>query len=383
MKKYGTFSEEIVGIIIRETLCGLGYLHSLGKIHRDIKAANLLLTDSGNVKLADFGVSGQITATISKKNTFVGTPYWMAPEVILRSAYNTKADIWSLGITCWELLHGLPPNAHIHPMKVLFKIPKEAPPSLPNTYSEEFQDFFAKCLEKKQSQRPSVAELLKHSFITHSKPLEVLRRELHQSHERVQEVKVSAPTLKKYSSLIRSQTPMDAPNWDFSTEELETDPRAARKYNDTLRIGKSVAFEDEFDLSLPEQQYQEMTPFGYDLLKTIVIPAFAKQRGNCNEANQIIMDQLIDRMGQLAVKEPVAAEQACRKMLEDLFSSSRQSLKEFLATISKKQDEEDFELDDQDAQKLSFHSTSSSKSVKLLHYRSKVAECLLQRWLKK
>jgi serine/threonine-protein kinase 24/25/MST4 len=197
MKKFGTFSEELVAIIVRETLCGLRYLHSLGKIHRDIKAANILLTNSGNVKLADFGVSGQITATISKKNTFVGTPYWMAPEVILRSAYNTKADIWSLGITCWELLKGLPPNAHIHPMKVLFMIPKDPSPNLPEQYSNNFKDFFSKCLEKRQNQRPSATELLNHKFIESAGDMNIIRKVLLEQVENVLEIKPVAPTLKK------------------------------------------------------------------------------------------------------------------------------------------------------------------------------------------
>jgi serine/threonine-protein kinase 24/25/MST4 len=165
MKRHGVFKEDAVAVILRQTLNGLSYLHGLGRIHRDIKSANILLTDNGNVKLADFGVSGQITATISKKNTFVGTPYWMAPEVIVRSNYNTKADIWSLGITAWELVHGLPPKANIHPMKVLMMIPRDDPPRLPNTYSAYFCDFVAKCLEKKQNYRPSAQELLNHEFV--------------------------------------------------------------------------------------------------------------------------------------------------------------------------------------------------------------------------
>ncbi len=155
------------------------------------------MTDSGNVKLADFGVSGQITATISKKNTFVGTPYWMAPEVILRSAYNTKADIWSLGITCWELLHGLPPNANLHPMKVLFKIPKDPSPSLPEQYSEEMRDFFSRCLEKKQNQRPCATELLKHKFITNAGSLQLLQNALKVQLPEPKEIKIVSPTLKK------------------------------------------------------------------------------------------------------------------------------------------------------------------------------------------
>jgi serine/threonine-protein kinase 24/25/MST4 len=138
----------------------------------------MLLTDSGHVKLADFGVSGQITATISKKTTFVGTPYWMAPEVILRSAYNTKADIWSLGITVWELLHGLPPNAHIHPMKVLFMIPKNDPAKLQPPFSPLIQDFVSKCLEMKQTYRSSAKALLSHEFILNAPDASILKTDL-------------------------------------------------------------------------------------------------------------------------------------------------------------------------------------------------------------
>ncbi|KAI9209784.1 kinase-like domain-containing protein [Polychytrium aggregatum] len=161
----GVFAEHEVAQILKGLLHGLEYLHGLGKIHRDIKAANILLTEEGEVKLADFGVSAQITATITKKNTFVGTPYWMAPEVILRSAYNMKADIWSLGITAIELATGLPPHSNLHPMRVLFIIPQNEPPGISPEYSSSFRDFVSKCLGKRPNQRPTARELLDHPFV--------------------------------------------------------------------------------------------------------------------------------------------------------------------------------------------------------------------------
>ncbi|KAF3833928.1 hypothetical protein F7725_025132 [Dissostichus mawsoni] len=166
-----TLTEEEIATILKSTLKGLEYLHFMRKIHRDIKAGNILLNTEGHAKLADFG------DTMAKRNTVIGTPFWMAPEVIQEIGYNCVADIWSLGITSIEMAEGKPPYADIHPMRAIFMIPTNPPPTFrkPELWSDEFTDFVKKCLVKNPEQRATATQLLQHQFISQAKPVSILR----------------------------------------------------------------------------------------------------------------------------------------------------------------------------------------------------------------
>ncbi|WAR16267.1 STK3-like protein [Mya arenaria] len=150
------------------------------KIHRDIKAGNILLNTEGHAKLADFGVAGQLTDTMAKRNTVIGTPYWMAPEVIQEIGYDCVADIWSLGITALEMAEGKPPYGDIHPMRAIFMIPTKPPPSFrnPDRWTPEFIDFVSKCLIKNPEQRSTAVELLENA-----KPVTVLQKMILEARE--------------------------------------------------------------------------------------------------------------------------------------------------------------------------------------------------------
>ncbi|XP_051767936.1 mitogen-activated protein kinase kinase kinase kinase 3 isoform X4 [Ctenopharyngodon idella] len=172
----GPLTESQIAYVTRETLQGLYYLHNKGKMHRDIKGANILLTDNGYVKLADFGVSAQITATLAKRKSFIGTPYWMAPEVAAverKGGYNHLCDIWAVGITAIELAELQPPMFDLHPMRALFLMTKSnfQPPKLKDKvkWTNNFHSFVKLALTKNPKKRPPADKLLQHPFV--SQPL--------------------------------------------------------------------------------------------------------------------------------------------------------------------------------------------------------------------
>lgn len=184
----GPLNERQIAVVLCGALRGLAYLHARRKLHRDVKGANILLTRSGRVKLADFGVSAQLPGSLLasgeeldgeeqrgetpppfQRGTFVGTPYWMSPEMIQDGAYDHKADIWSLGVTAIELADREPPLFREHPMRALLQIPRNAPPTVrePSQWSADFLDFVAFVLRKNPRERPTAAECLRHAFLRH------------------------------------------------------------------------------------------------------------------------------------------------------------------------------------------------------------------------
>ncbi|XP_061685435.1 STE20-like kinase b isoform X2 [Syngnathoides biaculeatus] len=228
-------TEPQIKVVCRQTLQALVYLHDIKIIHRDLKAGNILLTLDGDVKLADFGVSARNTKTLQRRDSFIGTPYWMAPEVVMCETskdrpYDYKADIWSLGVTLIELAQIEPPNHEMNPMRVLLKIAKSDPPTLmqPSRWSPEFNDFLKRCLDKNVDNRWSAAQLLQHSFVssvTDSKPLrEIIAEAKAEVTEEIEEHKEEEEEEETDANMGHKRAPSDVSVASSEDEKIPLSP---------------------------------------------------------------------------------------------------------------------------------------------------------------
>lgn len=237
-------NEPQIQYVIRETLEALCYLHeNCFVIHRDMKAGNILLTENGQVKLADFGVSAKNSSPIQRRYSFIGTPYWMSPEIIAcetdkEMSYDFKTDIWSLGVTCIELAEKEPPHNELNPNRVMMKIRKSDSPKLknPSHWSKNFQEFLTKCLNKNPDERLTARELLKHPFIASytgdDKPIKLLLGEKYADINVVEEVDTDDHDSNKNPSLDTSKASnvlVEDKQDDFETKSILENDENAKK----------------------------------------------------------------------------------------------------------------------------------------------------------
>ncbi|XP_053532024.1 mitogen-activated protein kinase kinase kinase kinase 4 isoform X9 [Ictalurus punctatus] len=242
--------EDWIAYISREILRGLAHLHAHHVIHRDIKGQNVLLTENAEVKLVDFGVSAQLDRTVGRRNTFIGTPYWMAPEVIAcdenpDATYDYRSDLWSCGITAIEMAEGAPPLCDMHPMRALFLIPRNPPPRLKSKkWSKKFINFIENCLVKNYTQRPPTDQLLKHPFI---------RDQPNERQVRIQLKDHIDHTRKKRGE--RDETEYD---WSLSEEEDDEAPEAEGEPSSIVNVpGESTLRRDFIRLQQENKERSE------------------------------------------------------------------------------------------------------------------------------
>ncbi|CAB3399892.1 unnamed protein product [Caenorhabditis bovis] len=276
-------SEQEISAVLRDTIKGLQYLHDLKKIHRDIKAGNILLNTDGCAKLADFGVAGQLTDTMAKRNTVIGTPFWMAPEVIEEIGYDTKADIWSLGITAIEMAEGRPPYSDIHPMRAIFMIPTKPPPTFKKAdeWSTEFNDFIKCCLVKKPDERKTASKLCEHPFILNASPSELLQEMIRDAQEKAANLQSTCLNTSDATMVHeKMETMVDGNDETLVRHENFMTAQSLRMQMESLKIGGEIPMSAYMNTELEyENRFQRAVVDGdFEFLRNITLDELIKRK---------------------------------------------------------------------------------------------------------
>lgn len=272
-----------IAAICHDALQGLRYLHRSGRIHRDVKARNVLLTENGVVKLADFGSA----ALLARAKSFVGTPYWMAPEVILamgEGQYDGKVDVWSLGITCVELAERDPPLFNMNAMSALYHIAQNDPPMLssPENWSSSFVEFVQECLKKQPSVRPTAEDLLEHAFVVQTRPADIL-------YNLVKRTKQAVRTLddrmyRKMKKMVISDPIGEGEDMEKSGATKEGDSVSKKKASAQLPFKTKkarVGSDADVTNSTEQQQVDSESALGTSPFMVPAIPLYKKKPKKC------------------------------------------------------------------------------------------------------
>ncbi|KAK2827751.1 hypothetical protein Q7C36_018677 [Tachysurus vachellii] len=335
-------TEKQIQVVCKQMLEALVYLHSMKIIHRDLKAGNILLMLDGDIKLADFGVSAKNTKTLQRRDSFIGTPYWMAPEVVMcetakDAPYDYKADIWSLGITLIELAQIEPPHHELNPMRVLLKIAKSDPPTLdqPSKWSDNFKDFLKRALDKNPESRPQASQLLEHPFVSSvntNRPLmelvaeakaevmDELEEDSNEEGDEDENHEITAPPGKDPSET--SQTSLEGDHTPLPESPVDSEPlKLEKKHSDEdrdkpsssdsgIEDGKSTPTSEEEGKGVESLEYEcELPASPPPVLKTPQLEDQEGQEGKAENEHVTPDLPLVVRSESVCEKRPQAAEQ--------------------------------------------------------------------------
>jgi len=317
-----------VGFVCRESLKGLLYLHGHNIIHRDVKAANILLTEEAQVKIADFGISD----TIGKASDSIGTPLWMAPEVINKLQYDSRCDIWSLGITIIEMADGFPPYHKLKPKRAMMMVPLKPPPTVEDTskWSPEFLDFLAQCLVKEPEKRPTATDLENHPFVQKIRGPEVLQQRIKciVKFKKERERKLSKDSNTKSSGGSSGVSESSEESKHFSEKDEVKEDSSGKTSEEKNVSNESGTYNEVFGTSVVHESEDDENPDEENVDNVQEILTSALEQSNIRLERTLLKfkQDIIAEIKQNSTKKGLAVSQETTESLKDYIKKNLDNL---------------------------------------------------------